>query len=89
MKIQPVLKKSRILPAALALLATSQAACFDKQRLSGDVPNPNPPQEKPTDKQERPEDTAPAPETSPEEEPEEIPQILGGDVPAENCNQDN
>ena len=85
MKIQPVLKYQRLIPAAMALLGGVVSGC-DRQGVVGSVPNPNPPQNEPK----KPEDkgSAPKPDTAPpsapdEEEEEEMPQILGGDVPAE------
>ena len=83
MKIQPVLKYQRIIPAAMALLGGIVSGC-DRQGVVGSVPNPNPPQnepKKPTENDSAP-TTPPAPE---EEEEEEMPQILGGDVTAEDC----
>lgn len=83
MKIQPVLKYQRIIPAAMALLGGIVSGC-DRQGVVGSVPNPNPPQnepKKPTKNDSKP-TTPPAPS---EEEEEEMPQILGGDVTAEDC----
>ena len=85
MKIQPVLKYQRIIPAAMALLGGIVSGC-DRQGVVGSVPNPNPPQNEPKKPEKK--DSTPTPTTPPapppaEEEEEEMPQILGGDVPAE------
>ena len=91
MKIKPVKKYSGILPAA-ALLSSIVTGC-DRQNVVGSVPNPHPddaPCRLPGEPTELP--ASPKPETpakTPEAtEPEEVPQLLGGDVPAENLNLD-
>ena len=92
MKINPVKKYSGILPAAAALLSSVVTGC-DRQNVVGSVPNLHPdnaPRRLPGEAPEHP--TLPKPETpakTPEAtEPEEVPQLLGGDVPAENLNLD-
>lgn len=85
MKIQPVLKYQRLIPAAMALLGGVVSGC-DRQGVVGSVPNPNPPQNEPKKPEKK--DSTPTPTTPPtpaEEEEEEMPQILGGDVSAEDC----
>lgn len=95
MNIKPVKKYSGILPAAAALLGSLVSGC-DRQAVVGSVPNPNPKDlpsrvpgeptevaptepEKPAETTTEIEPAVPAPST----EPEELPQLLGGDVPAE------
>lgn len=90
MKIKPVKKYSGILPAAAALLGSIVTGC-DGQKAVGIAPNPNPkdvPSRLPGEPPEYPEPTAPETpaETPTAAEPEEMPQILGGDVPMENLN---
>lgn len=92
MKIKPVKKYSGILPAAAALLSSIVTGC-DRQNVVGSVPNPHPddaPCRLPGEPTELPASTKPAtPAKTPEAtEPEEVPQLLGGDVPAENLNLD-
>ena len=77
MKIQPVTDYKRLIPTAVAFLSSVVTGC-DSQTVVGSVPNPNPPQN---------ENKQPA-TPSPAEQPEELPQILGGDVPAEIQNID-
>lgn len=93
MNIKPVKKYSGILPAAAALLGSIVTGC-DRQGVVGSVPNPNPqdlpsqlPGEPPEITTESTKPETPT-ETPTEAEPEEIPQLLGGDVPAENLNLD-
>ena len=85
MKIKPVKKYSGILPAAAALLGSIVTGC-DGQKAVGVAPNPNPkdvPSRLPGEPPEMPAPTEPAaPVESPAAaEPEEEPQLLGGDVP--------
>ena len=87
MKIEPVLKYQRILPAAMALLGGVVSGC-DRQGVVGSVPYTSPPQSEPKKTEEK--DSSPKPDTTPpqasakdEGDEEETPQILGGDVPAE------
>lgn len=83
MKIQPVLKYQRIIPAAMALLGGIVSGC-DRQGVVGSVPNPNPPQNEPK-KPTKNDSTPTTPPAPAEEAEEEMPQILGGDVAAEDC----
>ena len=83
MKIQPVLKYQRIIPAAMALLGGIVSGC-DRQGVVGSVPNPNPPKNEPK-KPTKNDSTPTTPPAPAEEEEEEMPQILGGDVTAEDC----
>lgn len=92
MKIKPVKKYSGILPAAAALLSSIVTGC-DRQNVVGSVPNLHPenaPRRLPGEPTELPASTKPeTPAKTPEAtEPEEVPQLLGGDVPAENLNLD-
>lgn len=74
MKIRPVISKSKpITPAVMAMIGTLLTGC-DRQRLPGE-----PPEQHLTGLEPPP--TAPS--------PEKLPQLLGGDVPAENINQED
>ncbi|MBE6410525.1 MAG: hypothetical protein E7034_08035 [Akkermansiaceae bacterium] len=78
MKIRPVKTKSKpMTPAVLAVISTLLTGC-DRQSLPGDVPH-RVPGEPPEQHLTGSEPAVPAPST----EPEELPQLLGGDVPAE------
>jgi hypothetical protein len=93
MKIKPVKKYPGILPAAAALLTSIVTGC-DRQNVVGIVPNPHRddvPSQLPGEPPEMPAPTEPAaPVESPTAaEPEEEPQLLGGDVPAENIWRDS
>ncbi len=78
MKIRPVKTKPKpMTPAVLAVIGSLLTGC-DRQSLPGDVPHRvsgAPPEQHLTGS----EPAVPAPST----EPEELPQLLGGDVPAE------
>ena len=87
MRIQPVLKYQRLIPAAIALLGGVVSGC-NKQTLGGSVPNPNPPQDDPAEKENKSAENKNE-QTDDEEMPEEMPQLLSGDVPVENLNLDN
>lgn len=93
MNIKPVKKYPGILPASAALLTSIVTGC-DRQNVVGSVPNPHPddvPSQVPGEPPEMPAPTEPAaPVESPTAaEPEEMPQILGGDVPVENIWRDS
>lgn len=91
MNIKPVKKYSGILPTAAALLGSLVSGC-DRQAVVGSVPNPNPkdlPSRVPGEPTEvTPTEPEKPAETTTEIEPEEMPQLLGGDVPVENLNMD-
>ncbi|MBQ2814934.1 MAG: hypothetical protein IJE66_08040 [Akkermansia sp.] len=79
MKIRPVKTKSKpMTPAVLAVISTLLTGC-DRQSLPGDVPRQGVPGEPPEQHLTGSVPAVPAPTT----EPEELPQLLGGDVPAE------
>lgn len=65
-------------PAVLAVIGTLLTGC-DRQSLPGDVPRQGVPGEPPEQHLTGSVPAVPAPTT----EPEELPQLLGGDVPAE------
>ncbi len=92
MKIQPVLKYQRLIPAAIALLGGVVSGC-NKQTLGGSVPNPNPPHDDASEQDNKGQinrdEKLPTEETDPKEQTEEMPQLLSGDVPVENLNLDN
>ena len=76
MKIRPVISKSKpITPAVMAMIGTLLTGC-DRQSIPGEPPEYHLTGLEPA-----------SPDPSPE--PEELPQLLGGDVPAENINQED
>lgn len=85
MKIRPVISKSKpITPAVMAMISTLLTGC-DRQSIPGDVPHQVLPGEPPEQHLTGLEPASP----DPSPEPEELPQLLGGDVPAENINQED
>lgn len=83
MKIRPVKTKSNpMTPAVLAVIGTLLTGC-DRQSLPGDVPHQGVPEESPEQHLTGSVPAIPAPST----EPEELPQPLGGDVPAEHIHR--
>lgn len=85
MKIRPVKSNSNpITPAVMAMIGTLLTGC-DRQSLPGDVPRQVVPGEPP----EQHLTGLEPPPTAPSPEPEELPQLLGGDVPMEIINQED